>query len=63
MKTGHVGPSGSSDNTRTIARNSFWYGLELLFGLCAALVTSVAVARVMGPERLSYYQLMVWLTN
>jgi O-antigen/teichoic acid export membrane protein len=63
MKTEQTGPSSSADNTRTIARNSFWYGLELFFNLGAALVTSIAVARVMGPERLSYYQLMVWLTN
>jgi O-antigen/teichoic acid export membrane protein len=63
MKTEQTGSSGSSENTRTIARNSFWYGLELFFSLGAAFVTSVAVARVMGPERLSYYQLMVWLTS
>jgi O-antigen/teichoic acid export membrane protein len=60
MQTENTGPSGSSDNT---ARNSFWYGLELFFSLGAAFATSVAMARVMGPERLSYYQLMVWLTN
>jgi O-antigen/teichoic acid export membrane protein len=52
-----------STNTRTIARNSFWYGLELFFGLGAAFFASVAVARVMGPERLSYYQFMVLLTS
>jgi O-antigen/teichoic acid export membrane protein len=63
MQTENTGPSRSSDNTRTIARNSFWYGLELFFGLFVTFVASVAVARVMGPERLSYYQFMVWLTN
>src|SRR5579872_3068488 len=63
MKTERSGPGGSFGNTRTIARNSFWYGLELFFSLGAAFVTSVAVARVMGPERLSYYQFMVWLTS
>jgi len=55
-------PSGAN-NTRTIARNSFWYSLELFFTLGVTLLTSIAVARVIGPERLSYYQLMVWLTN
>jgi O-antigen/teichoic acid export membrane protein len=63
METKNTGPSGSADNTQTIARNSFWYGIELLFSLVVTFCTSVAVARVMGPERLSYYQLMVWLTN
>jgi len=50
-------------NTRTIARNSLWYGLELIFNLVVAFGTSVAVARVVGKDRLSYYQYVVWLTN
>lgn len=53
----------SAGNSQTIARNSFWYSLEMLFNLFAAFFTSVAVARVMGPERLSYFSFMVWLTN
>jgi O-antigen/teichoic acid export membrane protein len=51
------------NNTQTIARNSFWYGLELLFGLFGAFVTSILVARVIGPQRLGYFSYMVWLTN
>jgi O-antigen/teichoic acid export membrane protein len=54
---------GSLDNTHTVARNSFWYGLELFFNLGAALITSIAVARVEGPERLSNFQYLMWLTN
>jgi len=63
MDTETSGPSGSVDNTRTIARNSFWYAVELFFSLVVTFATSVAVARVIGPERLSGYQFMVWLTN
>ena len=63
MNTENTGPSGSADNTQTIARNSFWYGLELFFSLVATFLTSVAVARVLGPERLAPYQYIVWLTN
>jgi O-antigen/teichoic acid export membrane protein len=62
MKTDNI-PSGSQDNTRTVARNSFWYGLELLFSIGAAILTSVAVAAVVGPDRLGYYQIIVLLTN
>ncbi len=62
IKTENTGPTGSPDNTRTIAHNSFWFGLELLFGLVATFFTSVAVARIVGPDRLSYYQYMVYLT-
>jgi O-antigen/teichoic acid export membrane protein len=51
------------DNTKIVARNSLWYGLDLFFGLGAALVASIAVARVVGPERLSDFQYLVFLTN
>jgi O-antigen/teichoic acid export membrane protein len=63
METKNTPPSGSTDNTRTIARNSFWFGLEQFFGLGAALFTTWFVARVMGPERISYFAYMSWLTN
>ena len=53
----------SADNTRTITRNSLWYGLELVVSIGATFVTSVAVARAIGPLRLSDYQYIVWLTN
>jgi O-antigen/teichoic acid export membrane protein len=51
------------DNSQTIARNSFWYGLELLFGLFGAFFASVVVARVMGPERMGYFSYVLLLTN
>jgi O-antigen/teichoic acid export membrane protein len=63
MDTKNTGPSGSADNTRTIARNSFWYGIELFVMLGATFLTSVAVARVVGATRLANYQFVVWLTN
>jgi O-antigen/teichoic acid export membrane protein len=63
MNSPNTRSSGSGDNTRTVARNSFWYGLELLFSFGAAFLTSVAVARVVGPARLSYYSIVVLLTN
>ena len=56
-------PPGSVDNTRTIARNSFWYGLELFGILGSALLTSILVARAVGPVRLGPYQYIVMLTN
>ena len=56
-------PSEPAGNTQTIARNSFWYGLEQFFGLGAAFFTAVFVGRVMGPERMGYFQYVVWLTN
>jgi O-antigen/teichoic acid export membrane protein len=55
--------TGPVNNTTTIARNSFWYGLELVFTIFASLVTSIAVARVIGPQRLDYFNYVAWLTN
>jgi O-antigen/teichoic acid export membrane protein len=58
-----VSASSSASNTQTIARNSVWYGLEMFFSLFAAFATSVLVARAIGPQRLGYFQYLVWLTN
>ena len=55
--------ASSVGNSQTIARNSFWFSLEMLFSFCAAFFTSVAVARIIGPQRLSYFNYIVWLTN
>src|SRR4051794_12643101 len=51
------------NKAHVIARNSFWYGVELLYSLVGALVTSIVVARAIGPLRLSYFNYIVWLTN
>jgi O-antigen/teichoic acid export membrane protein len=53
----------ATSNTQTIARNSFWWGLELFFSFFGAFLTSILVARVIGPQRLGYFQYVVWLTN
>jgi len=54
---------GKLNNSQTIARNSFWLSLELLFGFIGAFFTSVVVARVMGPQRLGYFSYVLLLTN
>jgi O-antigen/teichoic acid export membrane protein len=51
------------NNTRTIARNSFWYGVEMGFFFIVGLVTSVAMARAIGPEKLGYFNYISWLAN
>jgi O-antigen/teichoic acid export membrane protein len=51
------------NNTQTIAKNSFWYGLEMVFGVVSALLSSILVARVIGPTRLGYFNYVVWMTN
>jgi len=56
-------PPGPINDTETIARNSFWYGLELALSIVVSLVVSIIVARVIGPTRLGYYNYIMLLTN
>ena len=42
-------------NSTTISRNSFWFGLETGANFVAALCTSIAVARALGPEKLGHF--------
>ncbi len=50
-------------DTHIIARNSFWYGLELMFGVFIALITSIKVARDIGSVRLGDFYFVMLLTN
>jgi O-antigen/teichoic acid export membrane protein len=50
-------------NTRTIASNSLWIGLELACSIVAAFATSIPMARVIGPEGMGYFNYVQWLTN
>lgn len=56
-------PEPQLSKAQVIARNSIWYGLELVCTIVGALLTSIMVARVLGPMRLSYFNYVVWLTN
>ena len=41
-------------NIKTIAKNSGWYGLESIISAVVALVTSIAIARTLGPAKNGY---------
>jgi O-antigen/teichoic acid export membrane protein len=41
-------------NTRTIARNAGWYGIETTISLVVSLFTSIAIARTLGPTKNGY---------
>jgi len=55
--------NNARSNTRTVARNFGWNVVDLVVGFLGALVTTIAVARVIGPEKLGYFNLVFWLTN
>ncbi len=50
-------------NTKTIARNSLWHGIEMAADVLCGLVTSIAIARVIGPQKLGPFLYIAWLTN
>ncbi|WP_260703631.1 oligosaccharide flippase family protein [Edaphobacter flagellatus] len=50
-------------NSKTIARNTAWYGLENLIGLVTSLITGIAIARTLGPARMGYFVYVSWLTT
>jgi|HubBroStandDraft_1064217.scaffolds.fasta_scaffold00114_24 O-antigen/teichoic acid export membrane protein len=53
----------TSEITGTVARNSFWYGLDVGLTFAMSFWTSIAIARMIGPERLGYFSYVSWLTN
>jgi O-antigen/teichoic acid export membrane protein len=50
-------------NSRVIAKNSFWYGVETFVELFLTIFTSVAIARSIGPEKLGYFLYMAWIAT
>jgi O-antigen/teichoic acid export membrane protein len=50
-------------HAKTIARNSLWSLADSLLGMVSSFGCSVAVARVMGPDQLGYYNVVTWMAN
>lgn len=50
-------------NTKTIARNAGWYGLENAIGFVVTLFTSIAIARTLGPSKMGYIIYVMWIAS
>jgi O-antigen/teichoic acid export membrane protein len=50
-------------NSQTIAKNSFWFGIETFVSLFLTIFTSIAIARAMGPEKLGYFLYLWWIAG
>jgi O-antigen/teichoic acid export membrane protein len=50
-------------NTRTIARNTGWYGLENIISALVTLFTSIAIARTLGPSKMGYIIYVAWIAS
>jgi O-antigen/teichoic acid export membrane protein len=48
-------------NSKTIARNTAWYGLENMISFVSTLVTSIAIARTLGPTKTGYLVYITWI--
>ncbi len=56
-------PKLASSNAKVIGRNFIFMGLEVGITLVCTLLTTVVIARVIGPTRLGYFNLIFWLTS
>jgi len=50
-------------NTRTIARNTGWYGLENAIGTIVTLFTNIAIARTLGPTQMGHLIYVMWIAS
>jgi O-antigen/teichoic acid export membrane protein len=56
-------PVPAPSNAKVIGRNFIFLGLEVVITLVCTLLTTVFIARVIGPTRLGYFNLIFWLTS
>ena len=50
-------------NSKTILRNTAWYGLENVINYASSLVTSIAIARTLGPSKMGYIIYVTWVVS
>ena len=53
----------ASSKVRTVFRNTAWTSVDLVVDRLSPMVTSVLVARVMGPTRLGAYAYVLWVAG
>ena len=52
-----------STNTKTIAKNTGWYGLENAINSILTVFTSIAIARTLGPAKMGYIIYVTWIAS
>ena len=50
-------------NTKTIAKNTGWFGLESAISAFLTIFTSIAIARTLGPTRMAYIVYVTWIAS
>ena len=52
-----------TSNTKTIAKNTGWYGLENAINSILTVFTSIAIARTLGPAKMGYIIYVTWIAS
>jgi len=50
-------------NTKTIAKNTAWYGLETSINIFVTMFTSIAIARTLGPTKMGDLIYVIWISG
>jgi O-antigen/teichoic acid export membrane protein len=50
-------------NTKTIARNTGWFGVESAIDALLTVVTSIAIARILGPTKQGHLVYVTWVAS
>jgi O-antigen/teichoic acid export membrane protein len=50
-------------NTKTIAKNTGWFGVESAIDALLTVVTSIAIARTLGPTKMGYLIYVTWIAS
>jgi len=50
-------------NIKTIAKNSGWFGFENAINAVVTLITSIAIARTLGPSKMGYFIYVSWIAS
>jgi O-antigen/teichoic acid export membrane protein len=50
-------------NAQTIVKNTGWYGLENIISALITVITSIAIARTLGPSKMGYLIYVQWIVQ
>lgn len=50
-------------NTKTIAKNTGWFGVESAVDAILTVVSSIAIARTLGPDKMAYLIYVTWISS
>ena len=49
--------------TKVVLKNFVWRGFDFAVSILGAVATTAAMARIIGPQRLGYFNFVFWVTS